>query len=96
MARRLPHTSGTCAWGITVMPHVNQEYESWQHQQGAVCTECTLVSGCAAARSLHLEPNKVLVDTIIRLGQRAVVGKVRRYTLKCGLQLQVQMTRFRW
>ncbi len=27
--------------------------------------------------SLHLEPNKVLVDTIIALGQRAVVGKVR-------------------
>ena len=28
--------------------------------------------------SLHLEPNLVLVDAIIRLGQRAVVGKVRR------------------
>jgi hypothetical protein len=27
--------------------------------------------------SLHLEPNLVLVDTIERLGQRAVVGKVR-------------------
>jgi len=26
--------------------------------------------------SLHLEPNLVLVDSIIRLGQRAVVGKV--------------------
>lgn len=26
--------------------------------------------------SLHLAPNKVLVDTIQRLGQRAVVGKV--------------------
>jgi hypothetical protein len=28
------------------------------------------------AGSLHLAPNKVLVDTIIALGQRAVVGKV--------------------
>lgn len=27
--------------------------------------------------SLHLQPNKVLVDEIVRLGQRAVVGKVR-------------------
>lgn len=27
--------------------------------------------------SLHLTPNKVLVDEIVRLGQRAVVGKVR-------------------
>ncbi|GFH31311.1 guanine aminohydrolase, partial [Haematococcus lacustris] len=26
--------------------------------------------------SLHLEPNKVLVDVIAELGQRAVVGKV--------------------
>ncbi|KAG1674922.1 hypothetical protein FOA52_014715 [Chlamydomonas sp. UWO 241] len=26
--------------------------------------------------SLHIEPNKVLVDSIVRLGQRAVVGKV--------------------
>ena len=28
--------------------------------------------------SLHLKPNLVLVDTIIALGQRAVVGKVRQ------------------
>lgn len=30
--------------------------------------------------SLHLEPNKILVDTIIKLGQRAVVGKVGAHT----------------
>lgn len=29
--------------------------------------------------SLHLAPNKVLVDRILALGQRAVVGKVRQY-----------------
>lgn len=29
--------------------------------------------------SLHLQPNKVLVDEIVRLGQRAVVGKVRNH-----------------
>ena len=35
--------------------------------------------------SLHLEPNKVLVDAIHQLGQRAVVGKVGLLDARVGL-----------
>ncbi|KAG2454759.1 hypothetical protein HYH02_000594 [Chlamydomonas schloesseri] len=49
------------------------------HQRYALLVKRFLANGTTTAMyygSLHLEPNLILVDTIERLGQRAVVGKV--------------------
>lgn len=51
------------------------------HHRYGLLVKRFLANGTTTAMyygSLHLEPNKVLVDTIQALGQRAVVGKVRQ------------------
>lgn len=58
-----------------------------QHRYGLLVKRF-LANGTTTATyfgSLHLEPNKVLVDEIVRLGQRAVVGKVRAGRGACVL-----------